>query len=704
MGQVQVPNPAFPGGTFGAPTDPPLVPEFITRDYRFGATEGTVCVGAYCFPPANVDWGPNRIVVTVPTPLPAGLATGQLVVNKPAATGGQSSLTGVTLTVGATEPATMAIHRVGPTQPFTTIQAAIDAADGDDLILIDPGVYAELPILYKRVRLQGAGAWSTLINATHFSATPPNPVEAWRQKLNSLVNQGVIGLLPEQNPSTPDFFFKDGEAPGILVSPNSALADGNFAVGRPARIDGLTIRGADLGGAIYVNAFANNLGLSNLRLQNNGGNLAGGIRVGNPERVAFARGGVAVETSPNPSLQIHHNHILQNGSFRTGGGMSIFKGATNYNIEQNNFCGNLARSGGGAIAHRGLSDGGTIFRNSILFNEVFQGDQPGTGLGIGGGGGGIEIAGEPPDPAGPLTITEGTGDVTINRNLIQGNLAGTLDGGGIALSFVNGQDVDNSNTPANWYRVNIYNNMIVNNVAALAGGAISLQDTVRPFIIHNTIAHNDSTATAAAAFPLGPGEPSSPLPAGIVSRGHTDALVAVGQTLPLGAQLVLGQFSLNQASQLLNVSRLHKNILYRNRSFFWSAVTSPVLQPPTADNYQNLGVVGGPAGASLGGAILNNVNLNNNTLVPGSLFNNAYTNTLTSAAAADEGGNFVQVYFTPLGLTGDYHLQSPPPANPALNPPNLCVLCGPEMETDFDGQTRPNALLNRGDHGADELP
>ena len=47
--------------------------------------------------------------------------------------------------------------------------------------------------------------------------------------------------------------------------------------------------------------------------------------------------------------------------------------------------------------------------------------------------------------------------------------------------------------------------MIVNNVAGLAGGAISLQDSAKVNIIHTTVANNDSTATAGLAF-----EPGSP--------------------------------------------------------------------------------------------------------------------------------------------------------------------------------------------------
>jgi predicted outer membrane repeat protein len=710
VGTVQVPNPAYPGGTFGSPADPPAVPEFITRNYGFGGAAGTVQVikpngTIYTFPAASVVWTNTTITVTAPAgAVAAGLATGQLVITKPGASSGEplTSLTSVTLTVAATEPGTMTVRRVPSTHP--TIQAAIDASDLDDLILVDPGIYAELPIMTKRVRIQGAGAWSTFINASHFSAIPPNPVEAWRAKLNALVTAGQIGLLPEQNPADPDFFLKDGEAPGFLVSPNPVLADGNFAVGQNARIDGLTIRNSDLGGAIYVNAYANRLQLSNLRLITNSGNLAGGIRVGNPTQVAFARGGVAVATSPNPDVNIHHNHITQNGSLRVGGGVALYKGADNYRIEDCLFCGNLSRTGGGAIAHQGKSPGGTIARNKIILNESFQGDQPATnaGLGgIGGGGGGIQVAGDP-NPAGGLT--EGTGSVSINRNLIQANMAGAMDGGGIGLSFVNGQDVAASLDPDDWYRVTVYNNIIVNNVSGLAGGGIALQDTVRPHIVHNTIAYNDSTATAAAAFLTGPANPSTPQPSGIVSRGHTPTLLALGQAMGGPAGAAVGSFSLNPTSQTVivagaRVARLHKNLLTRNRAWFWSAATAPALTPaPGGGGFRNLGVVGGPVGATLGGALADNVNFDSNP--GGGIFVSPLHNTLTTAAAADEGGNFVQVYFTPLTRgTTNYHL-SPALAASPLNPGVVCTGCDAALTSDYDGQARP--LTGLGDHGADE--
>ena len=63
--------------------------------------------------------------------------------------------------------------------------------------------------------------------------------------------------------------------------------------------------------------------------------------------------------------------------------------------------------------------------------------------------------------------------MTIRSNLIQGNLSGVGNGGGIRALFFNGEDTEG--LPATWYELNIYNNMIVNSVAGLAGGGIALR-------------------------------------------------------------------------------------------------------------------------------------------------------------------------------------------------------------------------------------
>jgi large repetitive protein len=613
VGTVDVPNPAYPGGM-----DPPAVPEFIHRDFGFGATAGTVRVGNYTFPAAAVAWTNEAITVTVPADaVSLGLATGQLTVLR---ANGRSTLTAVTLTVGASGGM---VWRVGATRPIKKIQDAVDVANNGDLILVDPGTYHENVIVYKRVRIQGAGAWSTVINAIHY---PGDALQRWREKLAELAaptcvlpSDGLscIGLLEGQSELDP--LFRAQEGPGFLVIP----AMGRFNTGARARIDGFTIRGADLGGGIFVNAYASRLQLLNNRLINNLGSYGGGIRIGNPEVAVVAGAPQVVGPSPNPSIQISFNHILQNGSLDKGGGISLYAGADGYQVSLNSLCGNFSRFGGGGISHLGLSNAGLIERNEILFNEVFQGNE------IGGGGGGIELAGEP-DPAGGLT--QGAGNVTIQRNLIQGNLGGAADGGGIALRFVNGQDVAANRTrPARWHRVDIDRNVIVNNVTGLAGGGISLQDAARAAITRNTIANSDSAATAIDAFQAGTTEPTTPQVAGIVSRPHSALLAAAS----------------GQASSVpVDLSR---NIVWHSRSFYWDPAATPNLQPNPAGPYQDLspGLTCTECFLSANGD---------------PQFVSPYVNAIVTAAAADEGGNFVQVLFTPLARTGNYTATAAGPA------------------------------------------
>ena len=137
---------------------------------------------------------------------------------------------------------------------------------------------------------------------------------------------------------------------------------------------------------------------------------------------------------------------------------------------------------------------------------------------------------------------DGSGSVLIDANLIQSNMSGSSYGGGIRIEGLN--TADNLG-----YTAEIYNNMIVNNVAAMAGAGISLQDAVNVSIINNTVANNDSTATAAAAFPATNNNASLPRPAGIQANVHSAALAAaLGGNVP--------------NPTLLN------NIVYQNRSYF----------------------------------------------------------------------------------------------------------------------------------------
>ena len=471
-----------------------------------------------------------------------------------------------------------------------------------NLIIVGPGVYSELVVMSKPVRLQGSGA-NTVIDAVKL---PANKLTAWRTRVSGLVDAGAVDLLPGQ-PSQLDLV-----GPGLLSTEQGAgitvLAknDGSWTPGA-SRIDGFTITGADGGGGIYVNGYADNLVISNNNVTGNSGNLHGGIRIGQPSLPLVGTGPFHFDDN----VTIHHNSITFNGAqadAAVGGGLSICTGTDGYSVNHNYICGNFSLGDGAGMGHFGLSDDGVIANNQILFNQNFN-------QGQGANGGGLLIAGELPAAT---TLTLGTGDVTVDANLIQGNNAGSGQGGGVRTQLVNGEDVSAApNNPDQWWSITMTNNMIVNNVAAWSGGGISMQDTANASIILNTIANNDSTGTVGAIVGTGP------QPAGISSEAHSLGLDAA---IPGG---------LNSRRNFSNPDLTH-NIIWHNRAFTYDDSTGtarllPELSPAAPGdcaagaNYFDLGVLDPAFNLNPRFSILTNGSGNNISADP--QFVNAYCNT-----------------------------------------------------------------------------
>ncbi len=99
------------------------------------------------------------------------------------------------------------------------------------------------------------------------------------------------------------------------------------------------------------------------------------------------------------------------------------------------------------------------------------------------------IAGELPST--PAGLTQGSGPVSIDANVIQANLAND-DGGGIRLLQVSGSNT----TKANPGTISITNDTIANNVSAHEGGGLALDDAVFVDIVNTTVTKNITTATA----------------------------------------------------------------------------------------------------------------------------------------------------------------------------------------------------------------
>ena len=746
VGSVDVPNPYYDPNLAGST-------KTIKRDYGFGALGSGSKVTLNGVALAINTWSTNGITVTVP----ANAASGQLMVTR---TGGATTQVGVTVSVE---------NRVPKLVPAGgSIQKVIDATttiDGD-LILIPPGTYNEFVIVDKKVQLQGWGAPSVTINAAKSSTLA---LKNWRSLLNKKVDARCgtptgstdIANCPAGTPIDPDtgqptvvagvnrtfdplpgqtlghntsnnepLLFGAEEGPGILVVAANPAAGGAtnghvFINARNARIDGITITGADYGGGILASGYTRFLEIANNRVVGNYGTYGGGIRVGHTELVDDTNtlfGGYTDSFDDN--VRIRNNWVSQNGSteFGTGGGIALGNGATNYLVSRNYVCGNYSMGDGGGIGQLGLSNSGKISNNTVIFNQNFnQSANP--------NGGGIFVGGAPALAVGGLSA--GTGNITIDANLIQGNNAGAGEGAGIRLQQVNGLDVPGS-AASSWYLVRLLNNIIVDNVAGGAAGGVSLQDALRVRIANNTVANNDSTATAQVAF-AGPGNTQSiAQPAGLVSHATSTVLL----NAMTAAQRANNQFS--DPTSLVN------NIIWHNRSFCWaidysvlSATNGPTfglydidasgncntLSPAgTAPAFRDLAVVGVAGQFTPTYSILSStVGYGATNISANPQFKAEYVNgnrqqslltpevvsTIATAATTDEGGNFIDIRFGPLTpwncptgpcttLFGDYHLASN--ASPAYNTGTNTGAPG----LDFDGQTRPAFVT--ADIGADEIP
>lgn len=338
----------------------------------------------------------------------------------------------------------------------------------------------------------------------------------------------------------------------------------------------------------------------------------------------------------------------------------------------------------------------------ILFNQAFQ-----QTAGFGGGGGGIYVSGGA--PLAGAAVGPGAGNVTIDSNLIQGNQGGSDDGSGIFAKFVNGNDV--VTLPVNqWYALGIYNNMIANNITGLAG-AVTLQDAVNTDIRNNTIVHNDSTATAAAAFG-GNINVSNPQPAGVVSRAHTPGLAGA-----------LGGAGFSNPI-------LENNIIWENRSFYWDANKTGgqgLLPDVTASVpvFNDLAVLGIAGSLNPLNCVVTDVtgldpsNIDLDPLFFASYYNGGPSHLVETAGltpietivAFDEGGNFIDISMGPLtlyddptggdgnpgALFGDYHISVGSPARDA----GTSVIGAAVLALDIDGDTRPSDAGV--DIGADEI-
>jgi len=207
LGDQIVPNNAYSGPSA---TTAPFNAKTVKRHYGFGGTQGSVTIGGFAIPAGSITgWTDATITLNVPLltainniPLcalqqqaqyePANTTSarcGELVIT---AANGKQSIDTVTVTVGGKAPTrvTAPAATASTGSPFGPIQAAINAAAPGDLIIVQPGVYNEILLMWKPVRLQGVGAASTIINS---NSQPAGRMDAWRSAVNCLFGLALNG-------------------------------------------------------------------------------------------------------------------------------------------------------------------------------------------------------------------------------------------------------------------------------------------------------------------------------------------------------------------------------------------------------------------------------------------------------------------------------------------------------------------------------
>ncbi len=491
----------------------------------FGVAPGILKVGSTTLTGANiVSWSDTKIVFVAPT------TTGAQPVSITAANG-RSAYNTLTLQVitGATSPtnagpgrsaANPIVREVGPGKQYATIQAAVDAARPTtaqpyNLVVVWPGTssnlsprgeYLENVLVDTRVHLQGVGPGGfqgatyvpgSIIDGAGFN--PDNPSgAAWLATLTRLAaSPGYTG-----DPAVPDaavVTFLNPPGNEQQASTWRATLDGfqitggsqsdfagnvNLLTGGIQTPYGATGALITQGGGIYVHNGVKGLQLTDNLVVGNGGSYGGGIRVGTPY----------VGDNANYGIAISRNQIRDNGGTNLAGGIGLFTGSNGYTVDNNAICGNHSSEYGGAVSAFGYmggtlsipalnstsysgASGGQVNQNRIWFNQSYD------------EGGGVMVAGEL--PATPTGLTEGTGPMRIDRNVIQANLAND-DGGGIRLLQVSGSHIS-STTPGT---IDITNNTIADNVSAHEGGGIAIDDAVFVNIDNDTVTKNITTATA----------------------------------------------------------------------------------------------------------------------------------------------------------------------------------------------------------------
>lgn len=344
-------------------------------------------------------------------------------------------------------------------RPFRTVQQAIDAVSGGDVIAVAGGTYAQaLLVQNKTVQLYGGyigGTAADYASGAGGNFGDRNPI-ANVANLQGNFQDSVVTLIESGSTILDGFRITRGARTATLLP--LCLGGGVYVDGGEPSISNNTIEGNSTcpdaengeelrGGGIYSTGA--NISIQGNVIRDNVSGRGAAIAINGGDEVVIRRntiqnnigrgdhgGGVYVFS---PNAQITHNLIAGNEIGRElgygwGGGMAVFNEGGMFRLSYNVFTANFAPSLGSAI----LVDNGA---RAEMDHELFYANQCGVSSGVPGGvstvfvdgdGSGIgssltmsnsTIAGHDCDPpvAGNAVTVQEFSDVTIRNSIFWGN-------------------------------------------------------------------------------------------------------------------------------------------------------------------------------------------------------------------------------------------------------------------------------------------